>query len=384
MAVDVLAGREGLDEPRVARQVRHDAQLDLRVVRGDDPRARRRDERLADPAALGRAHRDVLQVGVGGGEPPRHRHGLRVVGVHAAGSRVHHARQLVGVGALELREPAVLEERLRERMVQRQLLQHLLVRGRRARGRLLHHRELQLREEDLAELLGAREVEGLAGELVRLRLQRHHLDAQLVALRGEEGRVDQHAVALHREEHAGDGHLDAGVDVPQLPVGLDARPQRAVQLEGDVGVLGGVLASPAPRPPGRTGSTRRPCPRPPRTGWSSPRGGASRASPCRGAGGSPARRRRAACRGPRPAPRCRGWPARAGRTWRSARPCGGGASRTRARASPAPPRGPAGPARPGSGARAGCSRPRPPRRRRTGPRPARPSGRGSWSPCRSR
>ncbi len=215
--------------------------LDLRVVRRDDLRARGGHERLADAPALRRAHGDVLQVRVVGGETPRHGDGLRVVRVHAAGLGVHHARQLVGVGALELGERPVLEERLRQRVVERQLLEHLLVRGGRARGRLLHHRELQLREEDLAQLLRAREVEGLARELVRLRLQCQHLLAQLLALPREEVRVDEHAVSLHHEEHAEHRHLDLGVHVSELRVGLDPGPERVVKLERDVGVLGRVL-----------------------------------------------------------------------------------------------------------------------------------------------
>jgi hypothetical protein len=89
--------------------------------------ARRRDEGLAHAPAFGRADGDVLQVGVVAGQPPRHRHRLRVVGVHTAGGRVHHQRQLVGVGALELGQAAVLQDARRQRVVGGQFLQHLFV-----------------------------------------------------------------------------------------------------------------------------------------------------------------------------------------------------------------------------------------------------------------
>src|SRR5206468_12453388 len=63
-AVDVLAGRERAQHRLVARDVGHDAQLDLRVVGRYDHFARRGDEGFADAAAFGGAYRDVLQVRV--------------------------------------------------------------------------------------------------------------------------------------------------------------------------------------------------------------------------------------------------------------------------------------------------------------------------------
>ena len=68
-AVHVLAVREGFEQACVVREVRHDAQFDLRIVGRDDAAALGGDEGGADaPAFLG-AHRDVLQVGVAGSEP---------------------------------------------------------------------------------------------------------------------------------------------------------------------------------------------------------------------------------------------------------------------------------------------------------------------------
>src|SRR6185503_20792228 len=57
--VNVLVARECAQKTIVPGQVRHDAQLDLRVVRGQQHASRRRDECLADAPAFGRADRNV-------------------------------------------------------------------------------------------------------------------------------------------------------------------------------------------------------------------------------------------------------------------------------------------------------------------------------------
>ena len=67
--MDVVSVAEGLHEVSVLAEVRHDAELDLRVVRGDDDALRRaRDERLADLLAAFGADGDVLQVRIRAGQ----------------------------------------------------------------------------------------------------------------------------------------------------------------------------------------------------------------------------------------------------------------------------------------------------------------------------
>ena len=64
-AVDVLSLPEGFCQHRVPRHVRHDPQLDLRIIGAEQDMSRRRDEGFADfPAQFG-PDRDVLEVGVG-------------------------------------------------------------------------------------------------------------------------------------------------------------------------------------------------------------------------------------------------------------------------------------------------------------------------------
>ncbi len=58
--VHVLIAGEGGQQAFVAGEVSHDPKLDLRVVGGEQLEAGWRYECLADPAAFGRANRNVL------------------------------------------------------------------------------------------------------------------------------------------------------------------------------------------------------------------------------------------------------------------------------------------------------------------------------------
>ncbi len=131
-AVYVHAFLERLQQRFIARQMRHDAQLNLRIIGRDNLVPRRRNKRLANAPAFGGADRDVLQIGVAGTQPPRHRHGLVKAGVHAAGSRVEHAAQLVGIGGFQLGQAAMFQQHFGQRKILGQFLQHIFIGGRRA------------------------------------------------------------------------------------------------------------------------------------------------------------------------------------------------------------------------------------------------------------
>ncbi len=88
------------------------AQLDLRVIGGDEHRAFIGDEGFADLASHLRADRDVLQVRIGRGETPRRRHGLIERGVDAAVG-ADDLRQRVDVGSLQFVQLAMLQDELR-------------------------------------------------------------------------------------------------------------------------------------------------------------------------------------------------------------------------------------------------------------------------------
>jgi hypothetical protein len=149
--------------------------------------------------------------------------------VHAAGGGVDAGGKLVAVGRLQLGQSPVLEQHLRQRIVLGELLQHFLVGRRRAAGGLLRHRQLQHTEQDLADLLRAAEVERLAGQLLRPRLELRQPMGDLDALRRQPVAVDQHADALHLEQDLRHRHLDRLVDLAQLRQVLQPRPQRLVQ-----------------------------------------------------------------------------------------------------------------------------------------------------------
>ena len=87
--MDVVAARERVDQRLVAGQVREHAQLDLRVVGGDQHVPGLGDEGAADLAADLGADRDVLQVRIAAAQAPGRGDRLVELRVDAAGLRVH-------------------------------------------------------------------------------------------------------------------------------------------------------------------------------------------------------------------------------------------------------------------------------------------------------
>ena len=110
LAVNVAALAERLDEAGIAREMRHEAQLDLRVVGDEELPAAPGDETAADRLAARGADRDVLEIGLRRAEPAGGGTGLVEAGVDAAGVPVDPGRERVHVGALELLQLAVLED----------------------------------------------------------------------------------------------------------------------------------------------------------------------------------------------------------------------------------------------------------------------------------
>ena len=235
----IQPGVEGVQQRVVAAQVGHDAQLDLGVVGAGNHAACGGHKGLAHAAAFGGADGDVLQVGVVAGQAACDGHGLRVVRVHAAGAWQGQLGELVGVGAFELDQAAVLQQLGGQGVVLGQLFQHLFVGAAGAGGGLLDHGHAQLVEEDFAQLLGAAQVEGLACNLVCLGFELQDALAQFVALCGERGCVNQHAVAFDAVQGltARDFQL---VDEAQFVIRLQQGPQGVVHVQRLVGVFARV------------------------------------------------------------------------------------------------------------------------------------------------
>jgi hypothetical protein len=173
--VDVLARAERLDQRLFSSHMGEHAQLDLRVIGGNQDMARGGDEGAPDLAAQVGADRDVLQVWIGAAQPSGCRHCLVEAGVNAPRLGVDHQRQRVDVRALQFVQRPPVEHQPRHLVGQRQFFEDFGGSRKRAGlAGLLRRRQVELLEEDSAELLRRVDVERFAGELVdarRLRCQ---------------------------------------------------------------------------------------------------------------------------------------------------------------------------------------------------------------------
>ena len=113
--VDVRAGGERLGQALVPGQMGQDAQLDLRVVgHQEDLPVAAGHEGPADLPSQLPAYRDVLEVGVGGGEAPGGRHGLVEGGVDPSGGGVYQLGQRHQVGGAQLVQLAPGKQRVHD------------------------------------------------------------------------------------------------------------------------------------------------------------------------------------------------------------------------------------------------------------------------------
>ena len=168
--VHVLSGLEDLEEDRVLGEVRHHAQLDLRVVDRQEHPVLLGDERSSDLLAEIRADRDVHEVRVRARQPAGRRNRLVIGRVHPSVLGVDQWGQCVDVGVLELRQLAVVEKLLHEGVLVDELLESARIRG---QPSLRPTRRLQpeLVVEEHPQLRRRAEVDPLPGELVALGLE---------------------------------------------------------------------------------------------------------------------------------------------------------------------------------------------------------------------
>ena len=212
--VDVVAAAVGLDQQRVGGEVGEQAQLDLRVVGGEQQVAGLGDEGGANLAAQLGADGDVLQVGIDGREASGGRAGHVEGGVQAAGARVEQRGQRVDVSRFELGELAVLEHQARDVVLGGEAFEHIDGGGDGLALAVLHGLgQVELVEEHVAELLGRVDVElgaallpDVAGLLAGVALE---------ALRhfGEDFGVDLDAGGFHARQHGRHGEIDVVVNL---------------------------------------------------------------------------------------------------------------------------------------------------------------------------
>ena len=188
--------------------MREHAQLDLRIVRVDQHMVViRRNKHAAQLAPELGAHRDVLQIRVGRGQAASRGHSLLKVGVDAPVLRTDDLQKPLDIGAFELGQLAVFQNRRDDRMHARELCQHVHV-GRVPGLGLFLRRQAELFKQHLAQLAGGVDVEFAARVLVDLADQ--HLDTrvQLVAKGAQLVRRDRAARDLHLRKDTQERQLD--------------------------------------------------------------------------------------------------------------------------------------------------------------------------------
>ena len=178
--------------------MRQDPQLDLAIVQGHQLEPLGRDEGLADAAALLGPDRDVLQVRLCRGQPARLRPGDRIAGMDPPRLGIHIGGQRVGIGRFQLADLAPVQHP-RGQIVAfgGQILQHVGAGGKCPGLALLAAAQSHLVEQDLAQLLGAADVEALPRQPVDLILQPGHLLRECVRHALQHVGVDADARHLH-------------------------------------------------------------------------------------------------------------------------------------------------------------------------------------------
>ena len=207
LPVDVPLRPEGFHERIVPREMRHHAEFDLGVVRPREQVAGSGDEPLPDLAPQRPPDRDVLQVGVRGGESAGRGDGLVEAGVDAP-PVVDEAGEHAHVRAVQLVEFPVLEDESGKFVAHgRELFEHGLVR-RGAGLRLLEDRQRELVEEKGPHLRHGAEIDLGPGDLVDLRAHGVEIAVQAGAQLTEEVEVDRDARPFHAREDGDERHLD--------------------------------------------------------------------------------------------------------------------------------------------------------------------------------
>ena len=150
--MDILPGQEAVNHPLVPGHVGQQAQLNLGVVRVHQHPARRGHEHGADLGSQLRAHGDILQVGLRGGQAAGGGDRILEAGVDAPvgaddlGEALH-------IGGVQLGQLAVVQNLVDDGMGGPQLLQHLGAGGV-ARLGLFHRGQAHLLKENVPQLLG--------------------------------------------------------------------------------------------------------------------------------------------------------------------------------------------------------------------------------------
>jgi hypothetical protein len=161
--------------------------------------------------------------------------------VNTPGIGVHELRQRIDVRALQLHQPAPLEDLPRDVMRQRQLLEHFHRSRRRPRGPgPFQHGQLELVEENLRELFRRVDVELAAGHLEDRRRTLRELLIHLQRLRRQRATLQPDARALDRHEHRNERQLEPFVELVELFF-HEQRAYRGRDLPDEIRALAGIV-----------------------------------------------------------------------------------------------------------------------------------------------
>ena len=236
--VDVLAGAERLLHGFVIGNVGKHPQLNLAIVRIHQHTAPPGDKHLPDFRTQVGAYRDVLQVRLGGGQPPGGGDEILEGGVDSAvGADFFH--QSISIGGFQLGEHPVVRNGRDDGMGVFQLFQHIRIGGVAGFG-LLHRGQRQLFKQHLAQLLGGIDVEATAGIAENQRLTvinagRQHFP-ELLQLH----LVNGNAPLLHFVQHVAQGQLNLLIQLRHAAA-FQLLPQRLLQEPHRLGAAHGIL-----------------------------------------------------------------------------------------------------------------------------------------------
>ena len=239
--VNVLAIGEGVAQRRHIGHMRRQPQLDLAIVGRQDDIAGLGDEGVADlPPDFG-ADRDILQIGIGGGQAAGLRPGQRIAGMDPAAILVDLRLQRVGIGGFELRQLPPFQHLGGDRRALRLELFKDRDVGRIGAGlALLAALVTHLVEQDPAQLLGRSDREGLPRNLVDFRLQRRDAGGEFGRQARQRLAIHLDAAMLHARDHPDQRPVDQFVDAVGALIG-DAGLEPLPQAQRHVRILGSIF-----------------------------------------------------------------------------------------------------------------------------------------------
>ena len=216
-----------------------DAQFNLGVVRINQDVAGLGHKGPADLPAHGRAHGDVLQVGIVAGDAPGGGAHLVKGGVDAA-LPIHQPQQRIDIGGVQLAHLAVQQDFLDAGVQRRNGFQGLGIGAVAGLGLALGG-QAQGFKQHLAQLLGAVQVEaGHPGQVVDLLAQGVHLAGEVRPQAVQHLGVHLEAQGLHVVQHAGEGQLDVLIQLVHA-LFLQLLPVGPVQVHHPLGIPAGEV-----------------------------------------------------------------------------------------------------------------------------------------------